>query len=201
VNVSKPRAVVRGLAAIAVAAATVTLAGATTLRRVGLDDLTTTNGTIVVGKVLETHSYWNPGRTSILTDARIATSEVLKGPAAEHLEITVTLLGGSVDDRALLIVGGAQLLPGRSYVLFLNEGTLPGGVEARYTLLDHSQGAFDIVAARDGSGLRAVSQAQGHPLVPDARGLVVAPGGRDGVPLQDLKQAVRSAAGRKGDGR
>jgi hypothetical protein len=194
------KAVGRGMAAMAMAVTLVVPAGATTLRRVGLDDLTATNGTIVVGKVLESHSYWNPERTFILTDARIATGEVLKGRAGGDLEITVTLLGGSVDDRTTLIVGGAQLQPGRSYVLFLNGGTLPG-VEARYTLRDHCQGAFDIVAAKDGSGLRAVSQAKDHPLMPDARGSVDAPGGMDGLPLQVLKQAVRSAAGRTGEGR
>jgi hypothetical protein len=193
------RALGRGTAVTALAAAVVLPARATTLRRVGLEELTATSGTVVVGTVLETRSYWNAERSFILTDARVAVGEVLKGSTAEDQEITVTLLGGSVDDLTALIVGGAQLLPKQSYVLFLDRGALPGA-EASYTLRDHCQGAFDVVPAKDGSGPRAVSQAKAHPLVPDARGATDVPGGLRGLPLQDLVHAVRNI-GRKGEGR
>jgi hypothetical protein len=55
---------------------------------------------------------------------------------------------------------------------------------------DHSQGAFDIVTTP--SGVRAISQATRHPLVADWKGLSVAPGGDEGIELNQLIRQVRS---------
>jgi hypothetical protein len=102
-------------------------------------------------------------------------------------------MGGRVDDLTTLIVGGAELIPGRSYVLFLNEDDLPG-VKAVPTVREHSQGVFEIVRARD--GVRAISQAKGHPLVPDALGFVDPPGGEEGLLLDTMIQSIRKMADR-----
>ena len=162
-------------------------AGATTLMRAGLDDLTAANSTIVVGEVLDVHSYWNADGTFILTDVTIAADEVVKGEASAK-ELTVTLLGGTVGDITTLIVGGPELIPGSSYVLFLNEENLPGAANVR-TVRDLCQGVYDVVLG-DG-GLRAVSQANRHPLVPDAKGYVDAPGGVEGMPFDAMMQSIR----------
>jgi hypothetical protein len=167
-------------------------ASASTLKRASLEDLVVANSTVVVGEVLDAHSYWNVGRTFILTDVRIATTAVLKGNARSR-EITVTILGGSVDDLTTLIIGGAELIPGRSYVLFINRDDLPG-VKGVTTVRDHAQGVFDIVQARD--GIRAVSQANKHPLVADARGFVDPPGGAEGLLLNKMIESVREIAER-----
>ena len=63
-----------GLAAAAVLAAP---AHATTLVRMGLEDLTATNEMVVVGRVVDVHSHWNGDGTFILTDVRIAVDDVL----------------------------------------------------------------------------------------------------------------------------
>jgi hypothetical protein len=160
--------------------------------RASLEELTAGNGTIVVGEVLDAYSYWNREGTFILTDVRIATTEVLKGTVVGG-EITVTLLGGSVDDVTVRIVAGAWLVPGKAYVLFLNEENLPGLRKAQ-TVRDHCQGVFEIVDAADGLGRRAVSQAREHGLWPDARGQAEAPGGAEGLPLDALKDTVRKTA-------
>src|SRR5262245_48513498 len=102
-----------GMAALLAAATTVAPAGATTLIRASLDDLVATNSTIVVGEVLDTRSYWNAEGTFILTDARVAVRMALKG-ATNDEELTVTLLGGQVDDLAAVVVGGARLEAGKS---------------------------------------------------------------------------------------
>jgi hypothetical protein len=173
--------------AFAVATAVVAPAGATTLVRAGLDKLVAENATIVVGDVVDAHSYWNAEGSFILTDVEFAVSEVVKG-RPQNREITITLMGGRVGDLTTLIVGGAQLIPGRSYVLFLNAEDLPGA-QGALTVRDHVQGAFDLVLAHD--GLRAVSQANSHPLVPDAKGYFEAPGGVEGMPLNTLIQSIR----------
>src|SRR6185436_6966830 len=130
-----------------------------TLIRQSLNGLVAANPTIVVGEVLDAHSYWNDEGTFILTDVRIKATDVLKGDPRDT-DFTVTLMGGSVGDLTTLIVGGAELVPGKPYVLFLNEGDLPG-VQGVRTVRDHSQGVFEVVKARD--GLRAISEANRHP--------------------------------------
>lgn len=169
----------------AFAAAVLTFCGAaeaTTLIRAGLDELSATNQTIVVGEVLEAESYWNHDGSFILTDVTLQPVETIKGEASGP--ITVTLMGGTVGETTSLIVAGASLVPGRSYVVFLDEADLPGASRT-LTVRDHSQGVFDIVEGKDGE-LRAVSQAVGHPLLPDGQGLVDAPGGVDGFPVDAL---------------
>lgn len=168
-------------------------ARATTLRRADLEDLTLANGTIVVGQVLDAKSYWNEGHSFILTDVRIAADEVVKGEVADE-ELTVTLLGGTVGDLTTLILGGAELIPGKSYVLFLNRENLPGARKA-LTVRDHCQGAFDLVMAE--GGLRAISQANRHPLVPDAKGAFSAPGGAEGFPFEALLDSLRQTVTRQ----
>jgi hypothetical protein len=183
----------RGAAALALALGGAASAGATTLVRASLEDLAAGNDTIVVAEVLGASSYWNWEGTSILTDVRVAPTDVLKGRVDGH-ELTVTLMGGTVDDRSLVIVGGAELQPGRSYVLFLAQDDLPG-VRAVQTVRDLSQGAFEVVQAEDGA-TRAVSQASRMPLKADRLGRADAPGGAAGLPLAELKESIRSAVKR-----
>ncbi|HKI01576.1 MAG TPA: hypothetical protein VKK31_06320 [Thermoanaerobaculia bacterium] len=178
--------------ALAIAAGVVAPASATTLVRASLDKLVADNATIVVGDVVDSSSYWNEDGSFMLTDVRFAVSEAVKGRADR--EITVTLMGGRVGDLTTLIVGGAQLIPGRSYVLFLNSEDLPG-VRGVLTVRDHVQGAFDLVIAKN--GLRAVSQANSHPLVPDAKGYLDAPGGVEGMPLNAMIQSIHESIERR----
>ncbi len=174
------------------ALAAVVPAGASTFRRSSLEGLVAGNETIVVGEVLEAHSYWNEAHSFILTDATLKVEEVLKGSRIGR-ELTVTLMGGTVDGRTALIAGGATLLPGSSYVLFLGRGNLPG-VKGVTTVREHGQGVFEIFLAKD--GLRAVSQANGHTLLPDEKGLTEAPGGAQGIRFADLARSIRELAER-----
>lgn len=175
---------------IVLAAATTAPLAATTLIRSSIEDLTATNRTVVVGEVLDTHSYWNDGATFILTDVEVAVQDVLKGEVIDDT-LTVTLMGGTVGDLSTMILGGATLDPGRSYVLFLNEENLPGAPASR-TVRDHCQGVFTIEDGAD--GVRAISQANGHPLEPDGQGLRSAPGGEEGFPVDALRASVRQLA-------
>ncbi|HWM92382.1 MAG TPA: hypothetical protein VN493_16575 [Thermoanaerobaculia bacterium] len=182
-----------GAMVLAMAASAAAPAGATTLRRLGLDELVATNRAVVVGEVVDARSYWNEDHTFILTDVRIAMHDVLKGDVGRE-ELTITLMGGEVGEMTALIVGGARLVPGNSYLLFLDEEKLPG-IGRALTVREHSQGAFDIKIGR--GGLRAVSQANGHPLVPDRQGYTEAPGGPEGMHLNTMMQSVRQIVARE----
>ncbi len=167
-------------------------ASATTLVRQGLENLVAANGVIVLGDVRDMHSYWNADGSFILTDVYFTVREVLKGDPRDR-DLTVTIMGGSVGDLTTLIVGGAELIPGNSYLLFLNDEDLPGVRSAR-TVRDHAQGVFDVrMSAR---GFRAVSQATRLALIPDAAGRMDAPGGADGIPLDTMVQSIREMVGR-----
>lgn len=184
----------RGALVLALAASVVAPASATSLVRASLDELVAGNGAVVLGEVLDTYSYWNAERTFILTDVRFKATEVLKGNPLDR-DLTITMMGGTVGETTTLIIGTAELVPGNSYVLFLNDEDLPGAKGVR-TVRDHAQGAFNVVMA--GRGLRAVSQANRHPLVPDKSGYFDAAGGPEGYPLGAMMQSVRESAGRDG---
>jgi hypothetical protein len=164
-----------------------TSAGATTLIRQGLDQLTKGSETIVQATILDIHSYWNADHYFILTDLRMRPSRILKGDAAD--DVICTVMGGSVGDVTTLIVGGADLAPGSEYVLFLAHADLPGAAN-RLTIRDHSQGVFEIV------GGRAFSQAIGEPLLPDEGGMIDVPGGAGGLDLDELIDQVHSYSNR-----
>ena len=157
-------------------------AGATTLIRSGLETLAAENATIVQGKVLEIHSYWNADRSFIFTDVRFQPTRVLKGDRSQR-EVVFTLMGGTVGETTMLIVASPDLLPGREYVLFLNREELPAAAE-RVTVRDLAQGAFDVVQGR------AISQAIHHPLLPDAEGRTEPPGGRDGLDVREMAAEI-----------
>lgn len=162
---------------------------AATLRRVGLEELVAGNETIVVGEVLDVHSYWNDEGTFILSDVRVAVDEALKGRTDGILTFTVP--GGTVGETTVLIVGGPELVPGRRYVLFTAPDALPGAPKVR-SLRDHAQAVFDVVD--DGAGGRAVSQARRLALVPDRLGRSEPAGGPAGVALPALVETVRALA-------
>jgi len=157
-------------------------AGATTLMREGLDQLTVENEIVVQGRVLDINSHWNDSHTLILTDARVRPSQVLKG--RHEGDVTFTVMGGTVGDVTTLIIGGAELIPGSDYVLFLSHVDLPGAAN-RLTVRDHAQGAFNVDRGR------AFSEALGDPLLPDGEGRIDVPGGEDGLPIEELTRQVR----------
>jgi len=186
------RSVLRGFPLLLLSMCLAAPVGATTLVREGLDELVATNERVIVGEVVDAISYWNEDKTFILTDVRITPAETIKGKAEDDL--TVTLLGGKIGDLTTLIVGGAELIPGRSYVLFLNPEKLPGAGQA-LTLPDHCQGAFEVTSRK--GELRAVSQANRHPLAPDRSGRVDVPGGAEGFRLDTLLAGLRNTVKRQ----
>ena len=180
----------RCAAMIAVAATLAAPARATTLMRMGLEDLTASNDVILSGRVLDVRSYWNAEGTFILSDVRLRANSVIKGDPGQR-EITVTVMGGTVGELTTLIVAGPQFEIGKDYLLFLNNEDLPGATQVR-TVRDLAQGIFDLVATP--AGTRAVSQAVRHPLLPDPQGTFEAPGGREGIALDELSTEIRRLA-------
>ncbi|HEX2642847.1 MAG TPA: hypothetical protein VHU81_07625 [Thermoanaerobaculia bacterium] len=179
----------RGMMVMAIAAGVVAPVSATTLVRASLEGLVKSNQTVIVGEVLDVNSHWNDEGSFILTDVKVSVADVLKGQVDTD-ELTVTVMGGRVGDLTTLIIGGPELIPGRAYVMFLNNESLPG--TQALTVRDLCQGVFDIRNTTDGA--RAVSQANGHPLVPDSLGYIDAPGGVEGMPFNAMVRSIRDIA-------
>jgi hypothetical protein len=155
-------------------------AHATSLIHRNLNALTDENEFVVDGQVLKTESYWNQG--AIWTDVTVKTNQVLKGIyLPDHFQIT--LLGGTVGEITSLVIDGAQLDPGKEYILFLHHEDFPGAPN-RLTIPDHIQGVFQV------SNGRATSQAAGHSLIPDSLSEDIAPGGEAGLALGEIKSEI-----------
>src|SRR5687767_5728519 len=114
-----------GVAAALLAACAAAPAGATTLVRASLDDLVAANTTVVLGEVADVSSRWNADGSFMMTDVHVVVQDVLKGDKGTQ-DVKLTLMGGAIGDLTTLIVAGAELVPGRQYVLFLGRGDLPG---------------------------------------------------------------------------
>ncbi len=181
----------RFLATLALVVISTASLHASAFERASLERLTATNETIVVGEAIGAHSYWSSDKSFILTDVNLEVRQMIRGEAGAR-QVVVTLLGGTVGDTTTLIVSGAQLKPGHSYVLFLGEADLPGA-KAALTVRDHSQGVFEIATA--GGGLRATSQAAQETLVADERGEIRAEGGPQGFELEAMIQKLRELVG------
>ena len=161
---------------------------ASTFARSNLEGLVRTNSTVVVAEVLGADSFWNEDADFILTQVRLRVFEAVKG--SDHdTEMVVTLPGGTIGDLSMILVGGARLEAGSSYLLFIGEEDLPGATGVN-TIRDHSQGVFRIVTSR--GRLRAVSQANEVHLLADASGRTLPPGGADGFELDALLQTLRT---------
>ena len=192
-----PQAPIVIAAAVAVAVCAVP-ADATTLMRASLADLTAANSTIVIGDVLDIHSYWNEDASFILTDVKVRVGETMKAEGSPEA-VTITLLGGTVGEISTLVLGVPSLEIDKSYLFFLNEEQLPGG-QRHLTVRDHCQGAFDILAI-DGE-LRARSQAWDFGLVPDELGSSQPPGGEEGLKLESILETISGlVAQAAGEGR
>jgi len=146
---------------------------------------------VVQGRVTSVQSYWNPSRTKILTETRVAVDETFKGTRAGV--VTVMQLGGVVDNVRMTVHGALQWHEGEEVVLFL-EPFDPG----RYQVSGFTQGKFNVERdPRTGDAyVRALAQRDVE--------LVGAPGAETGAIVKPRKMRVAAfiadALGR-GDGR
>lgn len=181
----------RSLLVLAMTLCGVAGAEATTLRRMGLEELSRTNDGIVIGRVVDVLSYWNADGTFILSDVRVAPTQVLKGDLPQQ-ELSLTVLGGTVGELSTIIVGGSELVIGREYLLFVSPSDLPGATDV-LSVRDHCQGTFDVLRGK--AGALAISQARHHPLLSDDRGVAEPPGGQEGLPLDFVIREIGRVAG------
>jgi hypothetical protein len=150
-----------------------TLAHATTVERLSLDDLVKKSNRIVVGKVTNARTYWGGSNGKvILTTYTLEVEDSIKGQAPRTVELTT--IGGKIGSMQLHVAGMVSFEKGENAVVFIeNSG-------AYSTVVGLGQGKFTVAngeVANDVSGLS----------FPD--GL---PGKGVKMPLETFKRQIKS---------
>lgn len=125
-------------------------AGATTLVRMSLSQLSQASSTIIQGHVLSAEARWNQNHTRIMTFTTIALDQTLKGQAPSTL--TIEQPGGTIGNFHVHVPGTAYLRPQTEYILFLE----PGGTPQTFHVVGMMQGALRVVQNRKGSARRVI---------------------------------------------
>ena len=140
-------------------------AHATLQRAVAFDDKVDQAAAIVLGKVVRTHSQWDPSHRWILTYSTFTVEQTMKGTAPA--EVTVVTPGGTVGNVVQSTIGIRPFREGDENVIFIKNTT------AGPTVLYFDQGAYDVT---DDHGQKMVA-----PVATDAvhldtqRGAIVEP--------------------------
>ena len=145
---------------------------ATTVQRLGLDELVKKAHTIVVGRVAGSRTYWTTDRKFILTDYTIEVDESIKGQAGRT--VAVTTVGGKIDDVELYVSGMPSFQKGEDAVVFLEQSG------AYQTVVGLGQGKFTVVNGEVANNVHDLS-------FPDGR-----PGNSLKMPLQTFKTQIRN---------
>jgi hypothetical protein len=113
-----------------------TRSGATTVERLGLDDLVEKADKIVAGKVSGSRTFWSADRKLIYTAYTIEVHETIKGEGSRSVEITT--VGGQIGNLILHVSGMPSFEKGEDTVVFVESA---GG---RWTVVGLNQGKFTI---------------------------------------------------------
>jgi len=166
-------------------------AQATTLARMSLDELASAAHVVAQAQCLESESRWEGG--AIWTFTQFEVIQTMKG-AAPRL-ITVRLPGGRVGHLQSFVDGAPRFQPGEEVILFL-ERTRAGD----FSVTSWVQGTFRI--HRDAStGRGSVTQDSSGFAVFDPATRKFRSAGVRNLPLEQFKQRVAEAVGRRARGR
>ena len=131
---------------------------ATSVERLGLEDLVKKARTIVVGKVTGSRTYWSTDKKYILTDYTIAVEESVKGQAPRTM--SVTTIGGKIGDVELYVSGMPIFATGQNAVLFVEQSG------AYQTVVGLGQGKFTVSNGEVNNDLIGLSFPDGKPGTP-----------------------------------
>lgn len=117
----------------------VTIATATTVKPMTVEELTAAATNIVEGQVTDTWATWNPQHTLIYTFTHLRVSKTLKGKSDEV--VTIKQLGGSAGGYTQKVAGVHPMRTGDAAVLFLRPSEARDGTMVIIGLM---QGNFRI---------------------------------------------------------
>jgi hypothetical protein len=187
----------KSLLIVAVARLTCTLAFATTVIPMSVEELTTASERVMRGHAVEAWSNWNPEHTLIFSYTRFQVDENLKG--VSNSVITVKQLGGSAGGYTQHVAGVHRWSVGESAVLFLRASTPK---DETFSVVGLMQGDFRIRRSASGemvadngmhvSAAKSAAPEGGVSVFNPATGTVGEYTGAQ-LTLQELRQRVRRA--------
>lgn len=106
---------------------------------------------VVVGRVLQTHSYWNEDASMILTDVTVAVDETISGEAPGVVHVRT--YGGTVGNFRIEASGFPEFTEGERVLMFLQADDEDGSIR----VLGYRQGLYRIARGNDGSEIAVPS--------------------------------------------
>jgi len=144
---------------------------ATSVQRLGLDELVARAHSIVQGNVVGSNTYRSADGNLILTSYTVQVEETLKGLPAST--VTLTTIGGRIGNTVLHVAGMPAFQPGERAVLFLEQS-------GNYTtVLGLNQGKFEVSNGQVSNSIAGLSFASG------------ASAGAMQMPLDEFKRQVK----------
>jgi hypothetical protein len=156
----------------------------TTVEKFTLDDLVQKSGRIVVGKCLSRESRWNDRNTLILTTARFAVSEPLKGTNDGF--VNVVTVGGMLDGITQEVSGMPVFEPEEEVLLFLEPSK-----NGHWQPLGLSQGKFRILRNRQTGEEEVVHSLSGLELYDPANRSLSQQEKPSRAPLKPMVERIR----------
>lgn len=122
------------------------VAHATTLLKLTMDDLVDRSERIVQGEVVKLEAKEEQGR--IVTYITLDVQDTLKGPADEQT-ISFRVLGGRMGDLVTIVHGTPQFSAGEQVLVFLEQPVSKKGPKLPLVVTGMAQGKFSISAGPD----------------------------------------------------
>jgi hypothetical protein len=157
---------------------------ATTVEKFTLDDLVQKSGRIIVGKCISSESRWNDRNTLILTTARFAVSEPLKGSSDGF--VNVVTVGGTLDGITQTVSGMPVFEPEEEVLLFLEPSK-----NGQWQPLGMSQGKFRILRNRQTGEQEVVHSLSGLELYDPASRSLSQQEKPSRAPLKPMVERIR----------
>lgn len=95
-------------------------ARAQTIQRYSDEDLAQHSSKIVEGTVADVHSDWNSDHNQIYTTVTLRVSRVIKGSIPPDGRVVLHMLGGSVGDITMDVIGQPAFGPGEDVIVFID---------------------------------------------------------------------------------
>jgi hypothetical protein len=161
-------------------------AGATSMLKVDVAELSRQADAIVHGTVRRVESRWSGDGRRILTDIEVEVVQALKGQPGPR--VLITQPGGKVGNIGQVVSGQASFAPGEEVVLFLERR----GPQA-FRVSAMAQGKYRVQRSPDGKTVLAVPEPLGDALLVDASTGEPTQASTSPLPLSELESSIRTA--------
>jgi hypothetical protein len=116
-----------------------------TMTKLSLQELCQSSDHIILAKTIACKSYYKTAYKRIYTDVTLEVIDTFKGRLQKQEQLTITVLGGTVDGITTLVVGGPQYKINEKSIFFLVEQLSQSLKQYYFATNGWSQGKFDII--------------------------------------------------------